>query len=421
MEFTEAYPSTSTVRECRRYGSGIHDGSGFRCCRSTANSSRGIARIYFLYVELTLSHHCRAWLFRSSQLANVRPARKLLSINQKGRSTRAKRLASPRSCATKRNPKRSANASISGTGIISRPGPEGAPPQHHHVRVIDHHTFDHAARPRGHPPQRVGEKYLAVESVKCRMDLEKQHPRITQDTGGGLRLVLPAAHFDGVRRRIVLHLHARLEVILARRHDRRLPDALPAAEPRQSLIGQCRAARHQLLMDPHEIPLARCQKFEDLFAIRLRFLRPLDLRHVGGVGAQHFAHGESRHPQHLCDLVFAHSLRAQFQNRGSLCLAQHVSLPAPFRFGPSSAPVPGAHFPSGLALVSVVGQSSPAALRQAAFRWGAGWRSPYPDRAPLVRPPPVWLPAPAAAFSKTTPARRECVRGPRVCRCARPY
>src|SRR5664279_6650869 len=87
MEFTEAYPSTSTVRECRRYGSGIHDGSGFRCCRSTANSSRGIARIYFLYVELTLSHHCRAWLFRSSQLANVRPARKLLSINQKGRST----------------------------------------------------------------------------------------------------------------------------------------------------------------------------------------------------------------------------------------------------------------------------------------------------------------------------------------------
>src|ERR1022692_3798494 len=104
--------------------------------------------------------------------------------------------------------------------------------QHHHVRVIDHHALDHAAR----MPQRVGEKYLAVESVKCRMDLEKQHPRVEQDTGGGLRLVLPAAHLDGVRRRIMQHLHAWLEVILARRFDRRLPDALPPAEARQRLI-----------------------------------------------------------------------------------------------------------------------------------------------------------------------------------------
>jgi len=132
----------------------------------------------------------------------------------------------------KRNPKRSANASISGTGIISRPGPEGTPTQHHYVRVIDHHALDHAARPRGHPPQRVGEKYLAVESVKSRIDLEKQHPRVAQDTRCRLRGVLPAAHLDGVRRRIVLHLHARFEVILARRFDRRLPDALPAAEAR---------------------------------------------------------------------------------------------------------------------------------------------------------------------------------------------
>src|ERR1019366_2107553 len=332
MVFTETYPSTSTVRECRRYGSGIHAGSGFRCCRSTTNNSRGIARIYFLYVELTLSHHCRAWLFRSSQLANVRPARKLFSINEKGRSTRAERLASPRSCATKRNPKRSANASISGTGIISRPGPEGAPAQHHHVRVIDHHALDHTAR----MPQRVGEKYLAVESVKRRMDLEKQHPRVAQDTGSRLRLVLPAAHFDGVRRRIVLHLHAWFEVILARRFDRRLPDALPPAETRQRLIRQHRATRHQILMDSHEIPLARHQKLQDLFAVRFLFLRPLDLRHVGGVGAQHGAHRLPRHLQHVGDLASAHSLRAQFQNRRSLCLAQHVSVPVPFRFAPAS-------------------------------------------------------------------------------------
>ena len=62
-------------------------------------------------------------LFRSSQLANVRPARKLFSMKWNGRSTRAERLASPISCATNRKPKRSAKAAISGTGTISRPLP----------------------------------------------------------------------------------------------------------------------------------------------------------------------------------------------------------------------------------------------------------------------------------------------------------
>jgi hypothetical protein len=43
-----------------------------------------------------------------------------------------------------------------------------------------------------------------------------------------------------------------------------LPDTLPAAEARQRLIRQHRAARHQILMDSHEIPLAQHQKIEDL-------------------------------------------------------------------------------------------------------------------------------------------------------------
>src|SRR5450759_877201 len=173
-------------------------------------------------------------------------------------------------------------------------------------------------------------------------------------------------------------------------------------------------------MDSHEIPLARLQKVEDLFAVRFRFLRPLDFRHVGGVRSQHFAHRQARQLQHVRDLAFAHSLRTQFQNRGSLCLAQHVSAPAPFRFVPPSAPVPAARFQSGPALVSVAGLSSPAGLRPAACRHDAGWQAPYPDRAPLVRPPPPWLPLAAAAFSKTVPARQKHAREPRACLCARP-
>ena len=100
------------------------------------------------------------------------------------------------------------------------------------MRVVDHHALGRAAC----IAQRVGEKHLAVESLKRGIDLEEQHARITQHRRGSLRFVLPAAHFHFVRRRVVLHLYARLEVILARRHDRRLPDSLPAAERRQRRI-----------------------------------------------------------------------------------------------------------------------------------------------------------------------------------------
>ena len=152
--------------------------------------------------------------------------------------------------------------------------------QHHHMRVVDHHALDHAA----HVAQRIGEKHLAIEPLKRGVDLEKQQARIAQHRRGGLRLVLPAAHFDGMRRRVVLHLHARIEVILARRHDRGLADALPAAECRQRRIRQRRAARRKLLMDSHEIPLAGDPKIEDLLPVGFGFLRPLDFRNLGGVG-----------------------------------------------------------------------------------------------------------------------------------------
>jgi len=60
-----------------------------------------------------------------------------------------------------------------------------------------------------------------------------------------------------MRRGIVLHFHARLEVIPAGGNDRRLPNALSAAKRGQRLIRHRRAIRFQLFMDSHEIPLAR--------------------------------------------------------------------------------------------------------------------------------------------------------------------
>ena len=94
-----------------------------------------------------------------------------------------------------------------------------------------------------------------------------------------------------VRGRVVLHLHTGIEMILARGHNRSLTDALPAAERSQRRIRQRRAAAYEFLMDSHEIPLAGSQKIEDLLAVGLRFLRPLDFRNLSGVRAQYFAHG----------------------------------------------------------------------------------------------------------------------------------
>ena len=86
-------------------------------------------------------------------------------------------------------------------------------------------------------------------------------------------------------RRVVLHLHPRFEVILACRHDRGLADALPAAESGQRRIRQPRPARRKLLMDSHQIPLAGDPKLEDLLPVGFGFLRPLDFRDLGRVGA----------------------------------------------------------------------------------------------------------------------------------------
>ena len=117
--------------------------------------------------------------------------------------------------------------------------------QYDHVRVVDHDALRGAV----HIAHRVGQEHFAVETLKGGRDLKEQHARITQHRRGGLRFILPAAHFHFMRRRVVLHLHAGLEMILARGRNRRLPDALPAAERGQRLIRQSRAANLKFLMD----------------------------------------------------------------------------------------------------------------------------------------------------------------------------
>src|SRR5438105_6264805 len=103
-----------------------------------------------------------------------------------------------------------------------------AAPQHHHVRVIDHHPSGRAT----HVSQRLSEKNLAVETPEVWITLEEQHPRVTQDSRCGLHLPLLAAQFEFVGRCVVLNLFTRRERILPRRRRRRVADSMPPAERR---------------------------------------------------------------------------------------------------------------------------------------------------------------------------------------------
>src|SRR5579872_54434 len=93
--------------------------------------------------------------------------------------------------------------------------------QHHCMRVIDHH----AGRGSGEVTRRFSQKHLAIETPESRIALEEQHPRVAQHRRSRLHLAFPAGQFDFVWRSIMLHLLTRIEVVLARRHRRRLSDS----------------------------------------------------------------------------------------------------------------------------------------------------------------------------------------------------
>src|ERR1039457_372175 len=124
-------------------------------------------------------------------------------------------------------------------------------------------------------------------------------------------------------------------MILARRHHRCLSDALPAAE---SPSAPDTTTPRRPLSVPHG--LARdspCRKSKDPGSVggKVRLSPPVGFPALGWSsiaalcahsGATVAARGQSR-----VFLAFAHSLGTQFQNRGALCLAQHLWLAVPFR------------------------------------------------------------------------------------------
>src|SRR5215472_11202693 len=101
-----------------------------------------------------------------------------------------------------------------------------AAPEHNHVRVVDHHPGWAA----GKVAHRIGEKHLAIEALKARIALEKQHPRIAKHRRSRLHLALLSGQFHLVRRRVVLKFLCWRKLILSRRCWRLISNSMPPAK-----------------------------------------------------------------------------------------------------------------------------------------------------------------------------------------------
>ncbi len=205
---------------------------------------------------------------------------------------------------------------------------------HHHMGVVNHHALRGAVG----VPHRIGEKHLAVEALKGGIDLEKT--ACANNTAPPRR----SAPYTFCRPLPPRAARCRAASPRRARSDIGPKRAQPAFAQipclRQNPV--CRAPDKSSAAPPamssswtrtFEIPLAGSQKVQDHLPVRFGFLLPLDLRHAGGVRAQHFAHCRARYPQHARDLrVCSLPSRSVPESRSAAAWLSLFRFPVPFRF-----------------------------------------------------------------------------------------
>ena len=152
-------------------------------------------------------------------------------MNQNGRSTRADRLASPRSWATKRKLKRSAKAAISGTGTISRPVPRSTT-----TWVLS--IMTRSGLPPKYRSASVREDF-AIEALKRCVALKEQHARVAPHGRSGLYFAFLSSQFECVEKYRAA-VPGRAGSRIADDLLRRLGQPMPATEDGQCLVGKHR-------------------------------------------------------------------------------------------------------------------------------------------------------------------------------------
>jgi hypothetical protein len=76
-----------------------------------------------------------------------------------------------------------------------------------------------------------------------------------------------ASDLESMRRGVVLHLLARLEVILSHRQFALLPDSLSAAKSGQRWVGELGSCGYELFMHAHQIAFTTLIKLQDLLSV----------------------------------------------------------------------------------------------------------------------------------------------------------
>jgi hypothetical protein len=162
-------------------------------------------------------------------------------------------------------------------------------PQYDDMGVVDHDNL----RASAEVEERFRQQYLAFKTTESRIELEKQHARITQHRRGSLHRLQFPSHMNLMGRSVVLHLLPRLEVILSDGYFGLLTDFVSAAKGRQRRIGKIGARGEQLLMDSDQIPFAFRIQLEDFLPVRIRFLWAQDGRRHDRFRTNHSFHGHA--------------------------------------------------------------------------------------------------------------------------------
>ncbi len=191
--------------------------------------------------------------------------------------------------------------------------------QDHHVGVVDH-------APRAHAPDvgdRVGEEALALEAAEARVALEEEQPRVAHDQRGDLHGLVHAADRGVEGRGVVLHLLARLEVVVPRRRLHGLADPCALEPGGQRRVAEVGAQLGELLVDADPVAVAAGEQVEDLVAERVRLLVPLELRDLAVARDEDPLDRGARELERPRDGAHRAALTAELQDRLSDVLLEH--------------------------------------------------------------------------------------------------
>ena len=116
--------------------------------------------------------------------------------------------------------------------------------------------------------------------------ISKNESIVISITGNGLKC-LETVQGDLVRGRVVLHLLTHGEVVVAHRRLGRVADPMPAAKRGERRIRDRDVLGHQLFVHADQVAPALVEQFDDLIAVRLRFLGALKSWHRRRARVEH--------------------------------------------------------------------------------------------------------------------------------------